>query len=130
MAWTPSSRPTSASDRPAPWAMDPEDPEMTFNEPIWARSAMRPSVIPSARYELSGMLAGSRNGSTATALTREPGWGPRAVRPATNHHAAAATSAPAPSAVIAPHFTRGPDRLRGRAGAAGGADVIPGDSSA
>ena len=47
-ASTPSSLASSASDRAVPWATAPEEREMTFNEPIWARSAMSPSVIPSA----------------------------------------------------------------------------------
>ena len=103
---------------------------MTFNDPIWARSAMSPSVIPSARYELSGLLARSRNGSTATVRTRGPARAGRAVRPATNHHAAAATSTPAPSAATARRLTRGPGRPGCRVGAAGGAAAVPGDSSA
>ena len=86
---------------------------MTFNEPICARSAMRPSVIPSPRYELSGLLARSWKGSTAIAVTAlAPGRAPAAFRPGTSHHAAAATSTPAPSAAISRPATRVLDGLR------------------
>jgi hypothetical protein len=56
-ASTPSLPASSASDRAVPWATAPEEREMTLSEPIWARSAMSPSVIPVPRYELSGPLA-------------------------------------------------------------------------
>ena len=74
MASTPNSCPTSASDRPAPWATDPDEPEMTFNEPIWARSAMRPSVIPISEVRAVRTAPRDPEGSTATAVTtRSPG---------------------------------------------------------
>ena len=71
--------------------MDPEARDTTLSEPICARFPVRPSVIPSPRYVLSGLLERSWNGSTATALTA-PSASPRIVRPATSHHAVAAST--------------------------------------
>jgi hypothetical protein len=89
---------------------------MTLSEPIWARSAMSPSVMPSPRYEPS-VLAESWNGRTATAVTAfDAARSARSVRPSTSHQAPAA-SAPTARAATA---LRLPPRLLPLAGVATG----------
>ena len=104
---------------------------MTFSEPIWARSATSPSVIPSARYVLSGLLARSWKGSTATAVIRlEASEARFSARFAPSHHVAATTARPAPSAAATRRPARGPERLRKGTGVVARKDAPSGDSSA
>ena len=104
-AWTPSSLARPASGSAAPCAIAPEEREMILSEPIWERSAMRPSVMPSPRYELSGLVSSSRKGRTAIEVTGDPLGAPDDVpRPTRNHQPAPASSrAPTSTAAARRH---------------------------